>query len=378
MKIGIEAQRLFRPNKHGMDIVALELVKALQRLDTPHEYVVFVKPDEHICLTDSSNCKVVTIPGTNYATWEQVQLPMYAQRHRIDVLHCTANTAPLWPRVPLILTLHDLIFMDKIQGPNTQTAYQRFGNMYRRWLVPQVVKKCQKVVTVSHYEKERIIKTLQLPTQAVEVVYNGVSNRFSTPPNMDEQLRVKERFKLPDRFFFFLGNTDPKKNMPTVLKAFAQLSDSISDVKLVIADTSSAVVEAILNTIGRKDLLSHLVLTGYISEQDIAAVYHQSEVFLYPSLNEGFGLPILEAMTCGVPVVTSNVTSMPEVAGDAAILVDPTNADDITAAMKKALLDLPLRQKMIGEGLKRPALFTWEQTARSMLNIYEQIRPPHD
>ncbi len=361
-----------------MDIVALELVKALQRLDTPHEYVVFVKPDEHICLTDSSNCKVVTIPGTNYATWEQVQLPMYAQRHRIDVLHCTANTAPLWPRVPLILTLHDLIFMDKIQGPNTQTAYQRFGNMYRRWLVPQVVKKCQKVVTVSHYEKERIIKTLQLPTQAVEVVYNGVSNRFSTPPNMDEQLRVKERFKLPDRFFFFLGNTDPKKNMPTVLKAFAQLSDSISDVKLVIADTSSAVVEAILNTIGRKDLLSHLVLTGYISEQDIAAVYHQSEVFLYPSLNEGFGLPILEAMTCGVPVVTSNVTSMPEVAGDAAILVDPTNADDITAAMKKALLDLPLRQKMIGEGLKRPALFTWEQTARSMLNIYEQIRPPHD
>ncbi|WP_247232490.1 glycosyltransferase family 1 protein [Telluribacter sp. SYSU D00476] len=377
MKIGIEAQRLFRPKKHGMDVVALELIKALQRLDTPHEYFVFVKPDEDVCLTDSPNCRIVPISASNYATWEQVQLPIYARKYGIDVLHCTANTAPVWPGVPLVLTLHDVIFMEKMTGPNTQTSYQRFGNMYRRWVVPKIIKKCQKIVTVSHYEKERIIKTLNLPDSAVEVAYNGVSNRFSAPPNMDEQLWVKEQFRLPDRFFFFLGNTDPKKNMPTVIKAFAQLVESVPDIKLVIADIAPEIVEAILSNLGKADLISHFVFTGYIPGKHLPAVYHQCEVFLYPSLRESFGLPILEAMTCGVPVITSTTAAMPEVAGDAAFLVDPTDADDITAAMKKALLDLPLRQKMIGEGLKRPALFTWEQTARTMLNIYEQIKPSH-
>ncbi|HEV7351121.1 glycosyltransferase family 1 protein [Telluribacter sp.] len=378
MKIGIEAQRLFRPKKHGMDVVALELVKALQHLDTPHEYFVFVKPDEDVCLTDSPNCRIVPIPGSNYATWEQIQLPSYARKYGIDVLHCTANTAPIWPGVPLVVTLHDVIFMEKMTGPNTQTSYQRFGNMYRRWVVPKIIKKCEKIVTVSHYEKERIQKTLQLPDNAVEVAYNGVSNRFSTPPNMDEQLWVKERFKLPERFFFFLGNTDPKKNMPTVIKAYAQLAESVPDVKLVIADIAPEIIEAILSTLGKRELMAQMVFPGYIPGQYLPSVYHQCEVFLYPSLRESFGLPILEAMTCGVPVITSNAAAMPEVAGDAAFLVDPTNADDITATMKKALLDLPLRQKKIAEGLKRPALFTWEYTARTMLHIYEQIKPSHD
>jgi glycosyltransferase involved in cell wall biosynthesis len=374
MKIGIEAQRLFRREKHGTDVAALELIRALQRVDTPHEFRIFVRPGDDVCLKDSHNCRIITVGAQNYLSWEQFKLPRCVRRQGVDLLHCTANTAPLRPGVPLLLSLHDIDFLDAASPSGPQSTYQQVRTKYLRWVLPRVVPKARRIVTVSQFEKQQIMQKLKVPGQAVEVVYSGVSNRFSTPLNYDEQLRVKEQLKLPDRFFFFLGSADPRKNMPTVLKAFAQLATSIRDVKLVIADVTPGLVEAILRNTGEPELLDRIHCVGYIPVHDLPAVYHQSEVFLYPSLSESAGLPILEAMTCGVPVITSRTTAMPEVAGEAAFLVDPTSVEELTAAMKSALLDLPLRQQKIGAGLKRPALFTWERTARAMLSLYEQAR----
>ena len=158
MIIGIEAQRIFRTKKHGMDMVALELIRNLQRIDQKNEYVIFVKPDEdRQVIKESANFRIVELGGGPYPIWEQIALPRAAKKMGCDILHCTSNTAPVFSRVPLVITLHDIIYLESISLlKKGGTWYQKLGNMYRRWVVPPVVKKAKKVITVSHFEKDRI------------------------------------------------------------------------------------------------------------------------------------------------------------------------------------------------------------------------------
>ncbi|GAB2799978.1 glycosyltransferase family 1 protein [Rhabdobacter roseus] len=374
MRIGIEAQRLFRPNKHGMDIVALEFIRALQRLSSTHEFYIFVKPDQDdTCLTETTNVHIVRIRAGNYALWEQVFLPYYVRKYRLDVLHCTANTAPLFLKVPLLLTLHDVIFLEKSSQPNTRTLYQRLGVLYRRWVVPRVVERCQKIITVSGYEKKHILERLSLRADQVEVVYNGVSERFFEKPSAVELRAARKRHQLPERYLFFFGNTDPKKNMVNVVKAFGLLAPEMPDLYLVVADTSTRTMKRLLEKIGQERLMERIVVTNYLSADQLPAVYAQATVFLYPSLRESFGLPLLESMACGIPVVTSSVSALPEVAGQAAFYTNPTDPASIKETLKRALLATQERQMNIAAGYRQAALFTWENTARTTLRLYEEV-----
>jgi len=177
MRIGIEAQRIFRPKKHGMDIVVLEVIKQLQQIKSNFEFVVFVKDDEDsACLQESDNVKIIKVKGKTYVDWEQIGLPKAVKAANIDLLHCTSNTAPFFVKVPTVITLHDIIYLENIEF--TGTAYQNFGNVYRKFNVPSVVRKAQKIITVSEYEKKRILEHLHLPNHKVEVVYNGLSSAF--------------------------------------------------------------------------------------------------------------------------------------------------------------------------------------------------------
>ena len=221
MKIGIEGQRLFRQKKHGMDFVALELVRNIQQNDHVNEYFVFIKPGPDKCLQSTENVHIIELPGRSYPFWEQIALPEAAVRYGCDLLHCTSNTAPIHCRVPLILTLHDIFYMEVIslfrKGFST---YQKFGNMYRRYVVPLAVKKSRKIITVSFSEKQRIADFFKLYDDRLTVVYNGVSENFKPVTNPAELNRVSELYKLPDNFIFTLGNTDPKKNTAGVIKAY--------------------------------------------------------------------------------------------------------------------------------------------------------------
>lgn len=371
MKIGIEAQRLFRPHKHGMDIVALELIRALQLIDSQNEYFIFVKADEdRNCLVETPNFHIIEIPSFNYILWEQILLPFYAQKYGIEVLHCTSNTAPLFVSIPLFLTLHDVIFMEKTVGKNTASNYQKFGNLYRKWLVPKIIRKCEKIITISEIEKLNITKILGLNNESVTVVHNGVSGRFGVKMSNEKIKQVRSQWNLETDFFLFLGNVEPRKNVFNTVSAFVLFAEKNSQVKLVITGLNSAFIENILSKIGKKALLSQFVITGFVPEDVLHTLYAEAKVFLYPSLREGFGLPILEAMAFGTPVVTSNISSMPEVAGEAAFLVNPFSVEAIALGMETAYENKSLRQKKIDLGYSRLGMFTWQKTAEQMINLY--------
>ncbi len=379
MKIGIEGQRLFRRKKHGMDMVALELIRNLQKMDTTNEYFVFVKPDEdQTVLTETGNFKIVPVDGGFYPTWEQIALPKAAKEKGCDLLHCTSNTAPITGNIPLIVTLHDIIYMESsylkiLRGSGT--PYQKFGNAYRRMVVPKVIRRSKKIITVSHFEKHRIGEFFGMDNDPrLTAVYNGVSEHFRPVTDPETLRKVKERYKLPDHFFFFLGNTDPKKNTKGVLRAFSDyLRQTGADTRLVMLDFDREELERLLNEIGDRPLIEKIILTGYVVNTDLPSIYSQSDLFLYPSLRESFGIPMLEAMACGVPVITSNTSSMPEVAGNAAFIIDPFKPEEITSAMKKLTTDTSLRHQLVTIGIERAKQFSWMRMAEEVLKLYYEI-----
>lgn len=379
MKIGIEGQRLFRKKKHGMDMVALELIRNLQEIDKENEYFIFIKPDEDdSILKETPNFKIVKLEGGSYPLWEQFALPKAAKEYGCQILHCTSNTAPVNCKIPMVVTLHDIIYMEsnylKILA-GSASPYQKFGNVYRKLVVPRVIKKSRKIITVSHFEKNRIGEFFGMKGDTrLTAVYNGVSEHFKPVTSESELKRVKEKYHLPDHFFFFLGNTDPKKNTKGTLKAFSDfLKQTKTSYKLVMLDYDRSELEKMVNEIGDKDLIDKIVLTGYVVNTDLPAIYCQCKVFLYPSLRESFGIPMLEAMACGVPVITSNTSSMPEVAGSAAYIVDPFKPEEITSAMLILEKDQELRKKLIEAGFIQAAKFSWKAMAQSVLDIYREI-----
>jgi glycosyltransferase involved in cell wall biosynthesis len=378
MKIGIEGQRLYRTRKHGMDMVALELIKELQKLDNKNEYVVFIKPDEDNRIFEPTpNFKFVELGGGPYPTWEQFALPKAAKAEGCDILHCTSNTAPLHPDMPLIITLHDIIYMESISlFKKGGTAYQKFGNMYRRFVVPRVLKKSDKIITVSEFEKNRIREFFGFPENddRLVAIYNGVSEHFRKIDDEKELQRVKEQYHLPDRFLFFLGNTDPKKNTKGTLKAFSDyLKKTGDDMYLVMLDYERSELDKLLNEIGDRNLIDRIILTGYVVNTDLPAIYNLCKVFLYPSLRESFGIPMLEAMRCGAPVITSNTSSMPEVSGGAAHIIDPFHPEEITDGIIKILSDETYRNSLIQKGFKQSAKFSWKNMAEKVLQLYQTV-----
>jgi len=382
MKIAIEGQRLFRTKKHGMDMVALELINELQKLDHENEYVIFVKPDEDTAtLKETANFKIVQLGGGPYPSWEQFALPKAAKKEGCDLLHCTSNTAPVNPGMPLIVTLHDIIYLEGISiFKKGGTWYQKVGNMYRRYVVPAVVKKSDKIITVSKFERNRIKDFFGFPDSdnRLVAVYNGVSEHFKPVNDKEELDRVKKKYSLPERFFFFLGNTDPKKNTPGTLKAFSEyLKKTAEDVYLVMLDYEKQELTKILSSIGDPGLIDRILLTGYVVNTDLPSIYNLCEIFLYPSLRESFGIPMLEAMRCGAPVITSNTSSMPEVSGNAAYIVDPHKPEEITKAIIEIQNDKNLRDELITKGLKQAEKFSWKNMAIEVLELYKEVYSNH-
>ena len=379
MIIGIEAQRIFRKKKHGMDMVALELIRNLQSIDNKNQYVLFIKPDEDDgVIKESDNFRVVKLNGGIYPLWEQFALPKAAKAAGCQILHCTSNTAPIFTSIPLVVTLHDIIYMESsylkiLRG--TGSWYQKFGNLYRKLFIPRIVKMSAKIITVSHFEKDRIGNFFGIGQDSrLVAVYNGVSEHFKPVTDRVELKRVKEKYHLPDRYFFFLGNTDPKKNTKGTLQAFSDfLKQTGSDLKMVMLDYDRQELEKLLDDIGDKGLIDKIVLTGYVVNTDLPAIYCQCELFLYPSLRESFGIPMLEAMACGAPVITSNTSSMPEVAGEAAAIVDPFKPEEITAAMIRIITEKGMRESMIEKGFKQAAAFSWKAMAENVLSLYNQM-----
>ena len=370
MKIAIEAQRIFRPNKHGMDFVALETIRELQKIDHENEYFIFVSPGPDHCLNDSDNMHIVELRCPSYPLWEQVALPRAVARVRPDLLHCTSNTAPVKCPVPLVLTLHDIIFLEKRQS-SSRSLYQEMGWHYRRLVVPRILSECRKIITVSNFECNRIREALNLPKDRLTAVYNGYSPHFRQMPPAPE---IVHKYVPSDDYLFFLGNTDPKKNTPRVLKAYGlYLRQSKHKRPLLIADLKEEAIDGILSAEGIKEVKPYLSFPGYIPNADLAALYNGAFAFLYPSLRESFGIPMLESMACGTPVIAGNTSAMPELAGEGALLADPLDENDIARKILLLEEDDTFYQQQVDYGLERVKLFSWRKSAEALLKIYKEI-----
>lgn len=371
MKIGIEAQRIFRQNKHGMDYVVLEEIKELQQMDTENEYFVFVAPGPDHCVESSSNFHIVELKCPTYPLWEQWALPRAAKKAGVDILHCTSNTAPICCNIPLILTLHDIIFLEPRDKQN-KSLYQNMGWLYRRLVVPGVLPKCRRIITVSHFEKENIISKLQIPQERISMIYNGFNEWFKPVEDTDA---IFKKYITEPGYFFFLGNTDPKKNTERTLIAYSlYLKQSVRKRKLLMADMDRQYLNDIITRNQLEGISQQMIMPGYIVNTDLPYIYHSAFAFLYTSLRESFGIPLLEAMACGTPVITSNTSSMPEIGGPNAILTNPERPEEIASKMLQLEQDETFYSQQVIYGKERAKSFSWRKTAEQLLILYKSVK----
>ena len=370
MRIGIEAQRIFRKNKHGMDYVVLQEIKELQKIDTKNEYFVFVAPGEDRCLQDTKNVHIIEIGVNFYPLWEQYTLPKSIKELNLDMLHCTSNTAPISCKIPLILTLHDIIFLEPRDKSN-KSFYQNLGWFYRRLVVPRILKKCKCIITVSNYEKNNIVSKLNIPEERITMIYNGYNEWFKPTQDINQ---VYKKYINDLGYFFFLGNTDPKKNTERTLVAYSMYLEK-SDVKrkLLMADLDKSYLDGIIERNHIENIRNNIVMPGYIVNSDLPYIYNSAFAFLYTSLRESFGIPLLEAMACGTPVITSNTSSMPEIGGKDAILINPEKPEEIAEKMILLEKDDEYYRRQEDYGVRRAKLFSWRLTADLLLNVYEKV-----
>ena len=370
MRIGIEAQRVFRRNKHGMDYVVLQEIKELQKLDTKNEYFVFVAPGVDRCLKDTKNVHIIVIGESFYPVWEQITLPKAAKKYNLDILHCTSNTAPIFCDIPLVLTLHDIIFLEP-RDKNNKSLYQNMGWLYRRKVVPRILSKCRRIITVSNFEKQNIINKLHIPEKRMAMIYNGYNEWFTTFRDVAD---IYKTYIDKPGYFFFLGNTDPKKNTERTLIAYSKyLEKSSVKRKLLMADLDKEYLNGIIERNHIENIREQIVMPGYIVNSDLPYIYNRAFAFLYTSLRESFGIPLLEAMACGTPVITSNTSSMPEIAGAEAILINPESSDEIAEKMLQLENNELYYNAQKEIGLKRAELFSWKKTAEQLLSLYEEV-----
>lgn len=360
MKIAVEAQRIFRKNKHGMDYVVLEILRILQIIDKQNEYWVFVAPGEDVCLKETENFHIVTLSSNFYLYWEQVLLPAAVRKVKPDLLHCTSNTAPLFPGAPLFLTLHDIIFMERKTGSNNST-YQRLGRIYRRFFVPKVLKKCRKVITVSNYEKDQIADAGLVEPERIKVIYNGFGKEFNSSAASETR-----------DYILFLGSPDPKKNTLRTLKAYSiYLKKSSLKMPLKIADLSRENLEIYLNQIGCPEIIDKIICAGYIPHSELPSAYGHAAAFLSTSVRESFGIPQLEAMACGTPTVVANASALPEIAGEGAVLASPFDPEEMADALLHLENDEEYRKSAVEYGYERVKLYSWDKAAKQTLALYE-------
>lgn len=375
MRIGIECFRIFRKNKHGMDIAAIEMIKKLQLLDKVNSYILFCfEGPDHFHVQESSNFKIVRLPRIPSPLAEQFILPLLSLRYQLDILHSTGNTSPLFLHCRSVITLHDIIYLEKNPTYSGGSIYQKIGKYYRKTIVPKVIQKAAMLITVSETEKSTICNYNPNLNNKINFIYNGVSSHFM-PKSAEHTLTSSLKYKLPvEPFLLFHGNTDPKKNTLNVLKAFDLfLKNTGANIKLVITDLSAADGIRLLKKHDLKYLVDKIHFTYYVNNSDMPDLYNRALLFLYPSLRESFGIPILEAMACDTPVITSNCSAMPEISGKAALLVDPTNSESIATAITTVYHDQELRAELIQKGKSRVSSFSWLRSAEKLIALYSEV-----
>jgi glycosyltransferase involved in cell wall biosynthesis len=351
MRVAIDARKL---HDFGIGTYIRNLLRELARLDADTEYVLLCRePDMGVAKELGGNFRTVLEPSPNYSIREQVHVPWVLRRERPDVFHSPHYVLPPAVRCRSVVTIHDTIHLTLPQYLPNRMAYA-----YAKASMWSAARRSDRILTVSEASKRDILRLLDVPADKVVVVYNAIDERFSREPHPVDVARVRERFQLDQRFILYVGTIKPHKNLVRLIEAFHELRrGDLDDLKLLIIGDEISKFPALRLAVHQYKLHKHVRFLGYLSDDTLAILYRLAAVFAFPSLYEGFGLPPLEAMACGTPVVTSNVSSLPEVAGDAAVLVDPYDVASIVEGLRRVLTDPALAADMRRRGLARARAF---------------------
>lgn len=367
MRIAIDIRKF---DDFGIGTYVRNLVHWLAKLDRETEYVLVCRPQDCERVEQlGPNFRPIPDRSANYSVAEQLTVPFDLARAQPDLFHAPHYVLPALTPCRSIVTIHDcihLMFPEYLPG--------RLAHVYAQVSFWIAANRSARVLTVSEASKRDILRFFPIPSEKVDVIYNAIDDRFSEPPDPVQLDRVRERYQLHDRFLLYSGNVKPHKNVERVIDAFARLrSDGAADIKLLITGSEISRYATIRRAVHRYNLHKHVRFLGFLTADTLAALYHLADAFVFPSLYEGFGLPPLEAMACGTPVLTSNVSSLPEVVGDAALLVDPRDPDAIAHGMHQILTDEPTRERLIARGRHRAASFSWETSVQRVLQIYREV-----
>jgi len=351
-----------------------ELFRRLPLLAPGAEFILYVKPNQkHLFPHEPENSNLVILkdcPSSPYGRvfWEYLRFPSVLAKGGVDLYHGPTNFLPPRKPCPFVVTLHDMFFF---RNPD-RTFLLR--SLYWRHYIRTTWKLADLILTVSEFSKREIMRYLPVPEEKIRVIYNGVNDRFfqNTPDILRREVRIEYGLDRP--YILFFGRLDPDKNPEGLIRAFAMLAQSgkAGDCILAIAGIEDFHSER-LPRIAKECLVDDRVrFLGYIKEEHLVPLYQEAKVLCYPSFNEGFGLPPLEAMAAGTPVVTSNISSLPEVVGDAGIQVDPSSPRDIARGLEEALD--PVRASELREaGRERAKTFTWDKTTQLTLQAYRDV-----
>lgn len=369
MRIAIDAHSV-GTGLGGNESYATNLVEALAEIDAANQYTLYVTRAEAVERFSNRwpNFSVrATLPHTPLI---RIPLTLSAElrRHPVDVLHVQFTSPPFAP-CPVVVSIHDLSFEHLPQ------TFKRRSRTQLRMTVRHSAKKASQVVALSEHARADILATYGLRPEKVSVIPLAPPPHFGPVTNQGELQRVRQTYDIDSDYILSVGSIQPRKNLSRLIAAYSSLRRARPEVKLpklVLVGKCAWLYDELLRTINELDVCNSVILTGYVPEADLPALYSGALCFVYPSYFEGFGLPPLEAMKCGAAVIVGNRTSLPEVVGDAGILVDPFDVDDIAQAIERVISDSNLRSHLRAKGLERARLFDWRETARQTLAVYEK------
>ena len=367
MRIGIDARKL---HDFGIGTYIRNLLRQLARLDQTTEYVVLCRPDDREPLASlGRNFRAVVETAGNYSLAEQIRIPLALRRERVTLFHAPHYVLPPLVTCRSVVTIHDcihLMFPQYLPNP--------LALAYARTSIHLAAKRSTRVLTVSESSKRDILRFVDIPAGKIDVIYNAYDERFGIEPRAEDVVRVRERYQLQGDFVLYAGNVKPHKNVERLIEAFDLVRRrGLDHLKLIIIGDEISKYAALRRAVHAHQLHKYVRFLGYMPEETLAVMYRLAGVFVFPSLYEGFGLPPLEAMASGTPVVTSNVSSLPEVAGDAAVLVDPYDPTAIADGIERVLTDEGLRRELRTKGLARAKQFSWEASVRRVREIYGEV-----
>lgn len=370
MRIGIDA-RLYSTRYTGIGRYVKELIDHLLEIDQENEYILFFNDPEYTSyLPPNARVSKRRVKAGHYSFAEQTSFVGALNREELDLAHFTHFNMPVLYKRPAVVTIHDLSISKFPEMMSRQGVLQRMAYTYT---IRNAVKVAKNLICISENTKEDAIRMLGANVSKIRVIYEGVAAEFQPITDEKKLSDLKTRLKIEKPFILYVGNFRVHKNIVTLVKAFNLLRNRYErDSQLVLAGDAAQAGPEIEEAIHGLGLDAHVLRPGYVADEDMPALYSAARVFAFPSLYEGFGLPPLEAMACGTPVVAANTSSLPETLGDAALFSAAEDADEFAAQMAKAFSEESVRTDLRNRGLARVKRFSWRKMAEEVLAVYKE------